>query len=208
MTTRFDYTTFFNYYTDARNVTHDVSLQIQFYHNGFNTGNTGNTTITIHGQKYYIKTKPRSGDMLHDSIMFTLPTTIPGYSGLWDFHYHFGMKKINSNNVSMKSKKKINVVYFHKTIQKPQISSKKQENCYFLPNQPIDTTTKIEAIDCLESKDSKMTRSTLIADLPVIQELIRRPFYGVQYGGDKRRKRTNRTNRTKKPHAKTRKIHK
>jgi hypothetical protein len=119
------------------------------------------------------------------------------------------MKQIDSNNISISKKgKKLNVVYFHKTTQKPQISNKKQDNCYFLPNQPIDTITKIEAIDCLETKDSNMSRSTLIADLPVIQELIRRPFYGIQYGGSgsKHRKRKHRTKKhTTKHSTKTRK---
>lgn len=207
----FDYDTFYNYYTNPSNVTRDPNPpRVKFYDDNNPqdiTTSTGDTYITINGTKYYIKPKPRSGLMLRDSIMFTLPTAIPGYSGLWDFHYHFGMKKIGSNNVSKKGKK-LNVIYFHKTTQKPQISNKKQDNCYFLPNQPIDTIAKIEAIDCLETKDSKMTRSTLIADLPVIQELIRRPFYGIHYGGSsKNRKRKHRTKKSNtKHHVKTRKI--
>lgn len=206
----FDYDTFYNYYTNAINVTRDPHPpRVKFYDNNnpqYIENSAGSTYITINGTRYYITIMRRKKDMLKNGILFVLPTAIPGHSGLWGFHYHFGMKKINSNNVSKKAKN-LNVVYFHKTTQNPQISNKKQDNCYFLPNQPIDTIAKIEAIDCLETKDSKMTRSTLIADLPVIQELIRRPFYGIQYGGgSKNRKCKHRTKKSNTKHpTKTRK---
>lgn len=215
MTTRFNYTTFLNYYTDPRNVSQDASLSIHYYHKSAipHVDMTGDTTITIHGEKYYIKNKPRTGTMLSDSIQFTLPTTIPGKPGiLWDFHYHFGMKTIDSNNLLVKkpNQKPIptNVVYFHKTIQNPQLNNKKPFNCYFLSNQPIDTIAKIGQIDCLETKDSKMTKNFPMGsdDLKIIQELIRRPFYGVQYGGRKHGKRQHLTKKRSRRPTKTRKI--
>ena len=201
----FDYDTFYNYYTNANNVTRDPRPpRVKFYDDNnpqYMENSAGSTYITINGTRYYITIMRRKKDMLKNGILFVLPTAIPGHSGLWGFHYHFGMKQIDktsNKSIAPPGNKKLNVVYFHKTTQIPQITNKKQDNCYFLTNQSIDD---IAAIDCLETKDSKMTRSTLIADLPVIQELIRRPFYGVQYGGGKRRKRTN---RTKKQYAKSR----
>jgi len=141
MATKFDYNKFFNYYTNPRNVTREPgNTQIQFYHD--NTGQIkpgwlGKTSITVNNVKYYIK-----ADFSKKKIRFTLPTSIPGYTGLWDFHYHFGVREITVNNkLSPLYDNDRDVIFFHKTIQEPQNSNKRHENCYFLPDELIDDIT-------------------------------------------------------------------
>lgn len=192
MSRRFDYQTFFRYYTNPQNVTREPlpRPRIQFFHN--NTGiiyddSLGDTSITIHGVKYYIKLYPKKG------IQFTLPTTIPDVSGEWDFHYHFGTRIINAKNkyIFPNGQKNTNVVYFHKTVQLPHVTNKDHANCFFLPNVPIDDISLIPDIDCIQTVDSKMVNRFPLGseDLAVITELIRRPFYGRQYGGRRKTKK-------------------
>lgn len=198
MATRFDYNTFYAYYTDLRNVTSTTPIPTKFYHRYpgknaiLNHGMTGDTFITIHGKKYYIKADPSTQD-----IHFTLPTTIPGETGLWDFHYHFGMghmSECRNKSVLRHSQRNVpkDVIYFHKTTQDPIITKyKKQKNCYFSINEFIHDVNKISDIDCLETTTSKMTKNFPLGseDLAVITELIRRPFYGKQYGGRRKTKK-------------------
>lgn len=203
MARRFDYGTFFRYYTDPRNVTQDVSMQINYYHdNKHLIGETGTTYVTIGGDKYYIKIHPQSRDTLCDGIHFTLPTMFltPRGPELWDNHYHFGMKNIKSRNQTRRGRR-LDVVYFHKTTQDPiNTKNKYPKNCYFLPHEPIDNITKIVGIHCLETTTSQMGSNDKFPpgskDLRVIEELIRRPFYGIHYGGHSRRRTKKRRGRT------------
>ena len=193
MNTLFNYNTFIRYYSNRANVTQEPLPRptVQFFDG--NTGiiydaSLGNTSITVNGTKYYIKQKN------NNTIRFSLPTTIPGYPGLWDVHYHFGIRKIKINHKSALSKRQLrqkeqNVIYFHKTIQQPHLQNKKHNNCYFFPDQPIHDVVLIPDIDCLETTTSKMTKNFPVGseDLAVITELIRRPFYGIQYGGSRKK---------------------
>jgi hypothetical protein len=200
---RFNYDTFYNYYTNPVNVTQDVSQAIQYFHGSSIPRQefTGTTSIMVGGQKYYIKIKPMSGDMLKNSIMFTLPTILPSHNSIqlpnipWDIHYHFGMKRIKSRNQKHRGKY-LDVVYFHKTVQEPlHTVNKISKNCYFLPNANID---QIKHFDCLETEMHDMTHHFKVGsrDLRVIEELIRRPFYGIHYGGHSRRRTKKRRGRT------------
>jgi hypothetical protein len=125
MATKFDYVRFLQYYTDPRNITQEPnnSTKIQFYHNNtgrINQSGLGKTSITINKNKYFIKS-----NIGKKEIMFTIPTTIPGYPGLWDIHYHFGItnKKVK-NKLSTYFQTNRDFIFFHKTIQEPHKNNK------------------------------------------------------------------------------------
>jgi hypothetical protein len=211
MSGRFDYTAFFNFYTDPNNVKIVTPLNVKYYSMDKKTkstilrqAKTGNTAVTIGGKDYYITIYPPGSSSALPEIHFSLPERVVGSRDLWDNHYHFGVKNITTRNVSIvgnHGSRSVNVVFFHKTIQEPQNRNKRHQNCYFLPDQPIQDIVLIPDIDCLETKDSKMTRNFSLGteDLTVVTELIRRPFYGVHYGGRRRRNaiRTRRRTKTK-----------
>jgi len=196
MGTRFNYNTFFKYYTDPRNVTQEPLPRptVQFYHDNqpipFDAS-LGATSITINNTTYCIDADP-----ITRVIRFSLPPVAhPRYKGLWDNHYSFGIRNLtNISNASALSKRRIprnqNVVFFHKTYQEPWNGNKRHENCYFFPDELIDDIRLIPDIDCLQSKHNKMSKGFPLGseDLHVITELIRRPFYGIHYGGRSRRR--------------------
>jgi hypothetical protein len=197
---RFDYNRFYNYYTDPRNVVQDVSQTIRYYHRRrgqrdvLHHGYTGDTYITVGGTKYYITADPSKRD-----ILFTLPTIIPGQTGQWSFHYHFGVGVLDEcRNVSVVPPGQTNIpfpaVYFHKTIQDPVNKKyKDQKNCYFKTDELIDDAIDLLSVHCLESSKGRMAnRPDLARDINVIQEIIRRPFYGPRYGGGHRRTKKSR----------------
>jgi hypothetical protein len=190
MTTKFDYNRFLKYYTNPRNVVQEPNTrpEVQFYRKNsgvMETSQVGDTSIMVNNKKYFIK-----ADLASKDIMFTLPTSIPGYDGLWDFHYHFGIDKMKVvNKLSPYLKTRHDLIYFHKTIQEPQNSRKYHENCYFFHQEPIDDITLFPDIKCLQTSDSTMSRffPPGSEDINVITEIIRRPFYGIRYGGKKSR---------------------
>jgi len=204
MTTRFDYNRFYQYYTDPRNVAQVPRPlpTVQFFHNNepdVRTCKTGATSVTINGETYYIKPYPRGG------IAFTKLTKIPGHKGVWDNHYHF-----REDGLDVKYKQSVlhgtrqNAIWFHKTVQDPNNRKKVPSNCYFWASEPIDDITQFPEIQCLQTEKSTMKDRFPLGsdDLAVITELIRRPFYGVHYGGrgrvrTKTKGRTQRRTKTK-----------
>jgi hypothetical protein len=190
MSTIFDYGKFLKYYTTLSNVTKEpnTTIEVQFYHNNtgaINKGKLGNTSITINNNKYFIRANHTKKE-----IMFTIPTTISGYTGLWDTHYHFGIdnkRVINKSSIFHKSNR--DLIYFHKTIQEPQNNNKIHKNCYFFYQEPIDDINLIPDIKCLQTSNSKMSDffPPESDDIKIITEIIRRPFYGKLYGGKRRR---------------------
>jgi len=194
---QFDYDTFFNYYTNPNHVKLDRNPpSAQFYDD--NNPNPiskrlKNQYIVVGNKRYYIKTKTKSGRMVKDSIMFSLPTKIPGQQGLWNVHYHFGVAPLeNCRNMAFRGQT-IHAVYFHKTTQDPRNTNKIHTNCYFKTDELIDDVVDLLTIHCLESKEKTMSnRPVLVRDIDVIQEIIRRPFYGPRYGGGHRRTKKSR----------------
>jgi len=185
----FNYRSFVNYYySDSRNVLVDPAPPTTLYYDKYGVQHTkvlDPNYIVIKNKRYYVQIINNNGNVV---VFFTQPVMINGE--LWDNHYHFGVDtKFDTSNIFHGKKKGISVIYFHKTIQEPhKIDKKTQTRCYFLLHQPIDN---VADIDCLNTKEYKMTTYFPVSgpDFDVVQEIIRRPFYGVQLNGGKRKTR-------------------
>ena len=209
MTTPFNFQTFFNYYIDPNNVNQEPLPRptIQFFHGSRvpHDASLGDTSVNINGNKYYIKVYPHvPGKTLSGGLQFTRPTVFHDASGIWDTHYHFGVRDIDVKVPHNKKGKrkittKIRVIYFHKTVQRPGIKEKRHINCFFLDNQSIDPITIIPDIECKQTEKTTMKDLFPLGteDLAVIGELIRRPFYGAHYGGKRYRNATTNKRRSK-----------
>jgi hypothetical protein len=178
----FDFTAFYNYYTNNSNITVGAPFTMKYYHeNTIQTANNSGNYITIDGKKLYISILPPNPakNRITHALLFSTPETINGV--LWDTHYHFAVRS-KFSQPSRGIHNTINVVYFHKTTQTP--TTKIPKNCYFLTNQDV---TKIENIECLERKDGSLSSKDKFPitgpDFAIIREIIQRPFLGVQFGG-------------------------
>jgi hypothetical protein len=205
MTTKtiFDFTTFYNYYTNNSNITVGAPFTMKYHcKNTIRTANNSGKYITIDGKKLYISILPPNPveNRITPALLFTIPTTINGV--LWDTHYHFAVRNEFLGPSPPKGKGKVmDVVYFHKTTQTS--TGKTMTNCYFLTNQDI---TKIENIKCLQRQDGYLSNKDTFPitgpDFAIIREIIQRPFLGVQFGGKslntrKRRLRKKQTRKRK-----------
>lgn len=187
---RFNYTRFLNYYTDASNVEIDNNPPItNYFHGGVQKTKTpGPTYITIQGKKYYINVLP-SNNRTPDKIIFSDPVDIGGT--LYDNHYHFGISNNFTNqNVAYRKKQVFPVIFFHKTVQEPDKKETEHTRCYFLTDQNIHDVTKFSDIPCVQNSTSKMGIQFPLTgpDIEVIREIVRRPFYGVLLNGGKQRR--------------------
>jgi hypothetical protein len=207
----FNMRTFLNYYKDPANpdIFIDPNPPITKYYKTkdiLETKQLEPQYITIDGQKIYIKNyvtyvkdkKSKSNKAKrYEKILFSIPTEINGE--LWDFHYHFGLsKELQSKRKTRKSSGNITGIYFHKTIQEPNLNNKDQINCYFENGIEIED---ISDIKCFSHETHRMKNKFPITsdDFKYLQEIIRRPFYGVTVaGGRKRAIKYMRTRRTKK----------
>ena len=139
--------------------------------------------IIINGEKLYITYYIDDEDVEH--MLFTIPTYIN--KKLWDIHYHFGVdKKIKSLRKTRKSNKPLEAVFFHKTIQIPDENKKYFIRCYFENGIEIND---IKDIKCVSDRTNRMRDEFPITsdDFMYLQEIIRRPFYGVSVSGGVRR---------------------
>lgn len=164
--------------------------------------------IIINDKKLYLTHYKDQFDIEH--ILFTTPIEINGE--FWDTHYHFGIemnyktKRINtksrkitgktirssSSSSSGKTSKLrrssnkgiIPVIFFHKTIQDPTKHKKKSVNCYFKHNINLERFD-VSEFNCESDNKKRMKNYFSIGsdDLVFIEEIIRRPFYGIQAGG-------------------------
>jgi hypothetical protein len=192
---RFDYNTFYNYYTNPANQKKARSYKIYFYHNNNpkeHYTHTSNEIITIDRKNYYVK---RNTGAPH-SLQFTMPFYSKGK--WWDNHYHFGLDPQFKNRHTGQT---IPVIYFHKTVQNTTLSvpNKTHINCYFPADQDVDN---LEIADCLETSSSQLGSShkfpSTHPDFHIIQEIIRRPFYGIMFGGKRCTKKNKKMRKTRK----------
>jgi hypothetical protein len=186
----FDYATFYNYYTDKKNLLiNNNPIDIYFFpQNPLLTLElpdkkvTSNYYITIGGIHVYISLIGKN-----NNIIFTIPNDINGV--FYDDHYHFGLQLKDEKTILLvPSYKKIPTVFFHKTVQLPYPLSKGGKDstlCWFRDGISI---TNIKDIVCTQEKSTTMNvkfpfPSTFTLDMDFIQEIISRPFLGIRNQG-------------------------
>jgi hypothetical protein len=185
----FDYNRFFNYYKNNAKTCKNPPRLKYYKDRVVHSNTTSKKYITIDGKNVYITVIPADPPQgrLVDALLFITPTLVNGE--LWDVHYHFGI--MDEFTKEKRDLYNINAVYFHKTSQ--QFTDKKQTRCYFFTNQDI---TNVENIECLETKNSKISSSDKFpitgADFAIIREIIQRPFVEKRFGGKTRRRKPRR----------------
>lgn len=206
----FDINKFLSYYKDTTNP--DIQIDPTQLVTHFYIKNSKNKYIevsnplsqrfiTINEEKLYITNYIDKYKVEH--ILFTIPTEINGI--LWDFHYHFGLKK---NYISQRSTRtsdnRIGAIFFHKTIQDPINKERTSIDCHF--HRKIDLTN-VSRIKCVSHPTNRMSDEFPITseDYMYIEEILRRPFIGIKRGGRirksvKKRKSRNFTSKNKRRH--------
>jgi len=172
---RFDYNTFYNYYTNRNNIQIDSTPPLVYYYDRYKlkSKQKQGSYINIRGKKFYIDILPMKGKMIHNGLLFSIVKLINGK--YWDDHFHFGIE----NNFSKPSRNmnRIDIIYFHKTTQDVTNHEKHQRNCYFVPDQDI---RNIELIDCIETTSSKISSNDKFPisteDFQIIKDIIQKPF--------------------------------
>lgn len=182
----FDYSTFYNYYTNPQNllIDNNPNTMIYFIGNKQNRSTTPNTYITIAQKKIFITDMKDSKKQLLFSTKEHIVNNI-----IYDNHYHFGIEpkieRSSLNNIP------INTIFFHKTLQLPSTNDTFKISCYFRDGTSI---TDIEQIICTNQKNSifknnfsfnflAYNKLTYNEDLEFISEIISRPFLGIKNPG-------------------------
>jgi hypothetical protein len=124
--------------------------------------------LEIEGIQVYVQ-------VLRDELLFTTPIEIEGR--LWDFHYHVSVTK---RFLLRKENRHIDAVYFHRTIQKPQVEGKEHINCYFENLTPLND---VENIVCKERTTHATLSSVFPNEMAVIKAIITAPSYNNTSGG-------------------------
>lgn len=121
---KFDYSIFYNFYTDKQNLIHDPIITDVYYFLDIprpkvaapkNTNNS-DYYMTISSNKIYVS------QSVNGDILFTIPHLINGL--VYADHYHFGLDMRDDKSVLNTSVGTVPTVFFHKTIQLPQPLSK------------------------------------------------------------------------------------
>jgi hypothetical protein len=168
----FDYNNFYKYYTDKKNLLVDSNPPATFYYKTFSNKLYTETNlkhyISIDNVRFYITT------INNDRLLFTFPQLIDGK--YWDFHYHFGINpNFSRNNIKGRA------IFFHRTEQIPASKTRRMDNCYFLDKTPI---TEVADILCVQQAETYMgNKFQKINEVKYIQEIISRPFLGIQLNG-------------------------
>lgn len=181
----FDYSVFYDYYTDSRNLLQDHNQKdyLHFFLDIPRRTRQQSTRIpyptyyiTINGVKVYITLLNKR------RILFTLPTFID--NAMWANHYHFGLDLFVDRTSNLKPKPKIPLVFFHKTVQNPPQNGKQEKRCFFRNGCTI---SEIETVICEQEKNTIMSDKfpfDFPQDIEFIKEIIARPFIGiVNFGG-------------------------
>jgi hypothetical protein len=177
---KFNLNEFFNYYNDPANLSIDpVSLRTTFYvRDNTNrsivkpiTKRLSQNYILVNGNKLYVTYYISKGVK---NMLFTTPVDINGV--LYDFHYHFGLTKRYKSYRTTRTNKRMDVVFFHKTIQDPTTQRFKRDECYFEKNIPLNDISQIK---CINEKTNTMSDVFPIydPDFSIIEEIINRPNY-------------------------------
>ena len=179
----FDYSIFFNYYTNPINVISNGKL----YEKNIPSKKSitlSNFITTNNGLSLYIDTIPNNGFL--DNILFSkLSSSIP-----FDYHYHFGLRKCSKKE---QNNGKTGIVFFHITDYNLHYSDPKHHiKCWFYDNEPITTDFEIfKSKKCIN--DAYTMNKYSDDDIHIIFELITKPFTSTinRKGGKPRVKRTS-----------------
>jgi hypothetical protein len=173
-TFKFDYKTFYNYYKDDSNLEKFNEDQpiAYFYVKDKKTKRTKLSQDKLSDK--YIKINDK---IIHVKefgtyeLLFSIPKKINNIE--WDDHFHFG-KDDNFESRNKKNKHIHSVIFFHKTIQKPDENNKITTSCYYNPIENIELKN-FENMECIQ-RGNKMRELFSKDELFIIKEIISRPF--------------------------------
>ena len=202
---RFEYTKFYEYYTNPKNLFTDKNkpIKLNFFNKTTKKGDkmpkicnpsiTGDrcTFIIINGIKIYVadyeNVEPRKRDT--KELLFSIPTEINGNS--YDFHFHFGIR--------FDDYYKTNIIFFHKTEQHldetGEMGMFSHKDCHFFDNTEIQ---RVNDIICKNLNSLNYTMETKLKDaedLKILEKIMSLPF--IMHGG-KTKKRQLKNKRTHK----------
>jgi len=183
----FEYAKFYTYYMDTTNLIQSYTRAPLYYFKN----NPGPRIIQPKPgilPRFYIQisggVKVYVSPLATNEILFTIPNNIN--SKLYSDHYHFGLNNTNEMTSLMQSFGNIPNVFFHKTIQLPHPLSnggKAIQNCWFRDKM---TMTNVKDVICTQQKSARMLDKFpfhFAKDIEFIQEIIARPFLGIQNQG-------------------------
>ena len=173
---KFDYDTFYKYYTTDSNLKTDLNPPYTYYYPETDSKTPvykqiSDKFIKINNTKVYITQHKQNNK---NQLLFSIPIKKDNTPKLWNDHYHFGINLMTDYTSS--SKEQFPAVFFHKTTQRPN-KGKLNENCYFSPIIDIDLDN-FENIKCLQ-RGYKMREIYLPEDFIFIKEIISRPFLNL-----------------------------
>jgi hypothetical protein len=176
-TIKFDYDTFYKYYTTDSNLKEDEDPPEIYYYPKTTSKKPKQQTlskkyITINSDRVHI-TKIIENDK--EALLFSIPELKDKDLNRWDNHFHFGKdNSIQIKNPITNIKEYVPAVYFHKTIQHPEKKGKELINCYFYPEMEMNMNI-FENMKCLQ-RGYKMRELYTKKDFIYIKEIISRPF--------------------------------
>lgn len=200
---QFFYSVFYKYYVDKTNLHIDEEMPrptIYYFHKNIKYNKLlPKYYIIANGERVYIDDDKNGG------LFFTIPEKIN--EELYDNHYYIGKRRINNMNKSTKSTKKfVNALFFHKTIQQLDDKCRKSihTNCFFEDNIWIDDITEII---CYQLSDGNMKAAfSSTNDIDNIREILSKPFTDSTLGGSRRNTLKNNRRRTR--HRRSKLTHK
>jgi hypothetical protein len=181
---RFNYITFFNYYTNSNNlIANPSNCTLYYYPSNKNKILLHKPLppyhIDINGVSLYVSWCNETGD-LYFSIPRKQDVTY------WDDHFHFAYND-DYNNVYRNSNN-VQIISFAKTVQIPNNTKENRKHkCNFRDIE--EDLEKIHEIICTNHKVySTMEQALSPNDLDILKELLSRPFIQTATGGNKKYK--------------------
>jgi len=209
----FDYNEFLRYYKEPQNYTVDITQNIT--KNYYSKPRFNNKKSTKKNKKgYRLNTRPLSQNFIrvngkkiyitfigsNDSeILFTTP--IQDASGVWwDDHFHFGLNSSFKSKRITQNNRKLNAIFFHKTIQDPSNNESIAKHCHFEDNIDLKQID-VEDFKCHDDRKHIMSNAFPAdsEDFAILKEIIQRPFLHPNIpggiGGKRRRRIISKTRR-------------